>query len=171
MCFHPMVQKKVAMMTVPVILNIFITATISAFIFHDHHHRKLFVGSVRLVSSALYASPLVAMVSSLTTMMPILAFLHYIWLPNLAQASKLVYFAHIWKLVHAYITHTLNTVHIAEASNTDEKRGVYAILLVTFHIPNKFVLVGLCTAEPWSSSRGLWDNLRSILNIALQYKQ
>ncbi|XP_058206111.1 bidirectional sugar transporter SWEET3-like [Rhododendron vialii] len=54
-------KKKVAMMTVPVILVICITATISAFIFHDHHHRKLFVGSVGLLSSAtLYASPLVA---------------------------------------------------------------------------------------------------------------
>ncbi|KAE9464758.1 hypothetical protein C3L33_03319, partial [Rhododendron williamsianum] len=53
--------KKVAMMTVPVVLVICITATISAFIFHDHHHRKLFVGSVVLLSSAaLYASPLVA---------------------------------------------------------------------------------------------------------------
>lgn len=88
MCFHPMVQKKVAMMTVPVILVICITATISAFIFHDHHHHKLFVGSVRLLSSAaLYASPLVAVVSFLTTIMSILVFFHYIRLPNMATSK------------------------------------------------------------------------------------
>ncbi|XVF10018.1 hypothetical protein REPUB_Repub07fG0148100 [Reevesia pubescens] len=37
-----------------------ITAIISAYVFHDHHHRKVFVGTVGLVASvAMYAAPLV----------------------------------------------------------------------------------------------------------------
>ncbi|KAI8564972.1 hypothetical protein RHMOL_Rhmol03G0224500 [Rhododendron molle] len=54
--------KKVAMMTVPAILVFCVTATISAFLFHGHHHRKVFVGSVGLIASmAMYGSPLVVM--------------------------------------------------------------------------------------------------------------
>ncbi|KAK6936719.1 SWEET sugar transporter [Dillenia turbinata] len=46
---------------VPVLLAVCITALVSAFTFHDHHHRKVFVSSVRLVASvAMYGSPLVA---------------------------------------------------------------------------------------------------------------
>ncbi|KAH7854305.1 hypothetical protein Vadar_012263 [Vaccinium darrowii] len=57
-CLH----KKVALMTVPVILVFFITATISAFGFHDHHHRKVFVGIAGFIASvAMYGSPLVVM--------------------------------------------------------------------------------------------------------------
>ncbi|KAA3459919.1 bidirectional sugar transporter SWEET3-like [Gossypium australe] len=37
-----------------------VTAIISAFVFHDHHHRKVFVGTIGLVASvAMYAAPLV----------------------------------------------------------------------------------------------------------------
>nr|AJU57230.2 bidirectional sugar transport SWEET 3 [Camellia sinensis] len=53
-------KRKVAMITIPVILVFCITAIISAFAFHDHHHRKIFVGSIGLVASiAMYGSPLV----------------------------------------------------------------------------------------------------------------
>lgn len=51
---------KVAITVIPVILVFCITAAISAFALHDHHHRKVFVGSVALVASvAMYGSPLV----------------------------------------------------------------------------------------------------------------
>ncbi|KAG6752745.1 hypothetical protein POTOM_042781 [Populus tomentosa] len=51
---------KVAITVIPVILVFCITAAISAFALHDHHHRKIFVGSVALVVSvAMYGSPLV----------------------------------------------------------------------------------------------------------------
>ncbi|KAF7147978.1 hypothetical protein RHSIM_Rhsim03G0199300 [Rhododendron simsii] len=54
--------KKVAMMIVPAILVFCVTATISAFLLHGHHHRKVFVGSVGLIASmAMYSSPLVVM--------------------------------------------------------------------------------------------------------------
>ncbi|KAL7106960.1 hypothetical protein ACP275_06G024300 [Erythranthe tilingii] len=55
-------KKKVAMLTVPVVLVFCAVAILSAFVFHDHTHRKAFVGSVGLVASvAMYGSPLVAM--------------------------------------------------------------------------------------------------------------
>ncbi|XP_057462281.1 bidirectional sugar transporter SWEET3-like [Actinidia eriantha] len=55
-------KKKVVMITIPVILVSCITAMISAFAFHDHHHRKAFVGSVGLIASiSMYGSPLVVM--------------------------------------------------------------------------------------------------------------
>lgn len=58
-------QKKVAMMTLPVLLLSSSVVLLSAFAFHDHHHRKAFVGSIGLVASvAMYGSPLVAMVST-----------------------------------------------------------------------------------------------------------
>ncbi|KAH7856140.1 hypothetical protein Vadar_033179 [Vaccinium darrowii] len=54
--------KKVVLMTVPVILVFLITATISAILLHNHHHRKVFVGSVGLTASvAMTSSPLVVM--------------------------------------------------------------------------------------------------------------
>ncbi|KAL2226979.1 bidirectional sugar transporter SWEET3b [Sesamum indicum] len=53
-------KKKVAMLTIPVLLVSCLVAILSAFVFHDHHHRKAFVGSVGLVASvAMYGSPLV----------------------------------------------------------------------------------------------------------------
>ncbi|XP_022734187.1 bidirectional sugar transporter SWEET3-like [Durio zibethinus] len=51
---------KAGVIATTVILLFSITAIISAFVFHDHHHRKVFVGTVGLVASvAMYASPLV----------------------------------------------------------------------------------------------------------------
>ncbi|XP_047973912.1 bidirectional sugar transporter SWEET3-like [Salvia hispanica] len=53
-------KKKVAMMTLSVLLLSCSVVLISTFVFHDHHHRKAFVGSVGLVASvAMYGSPLV----------------------------------------------------------------------------------------------------------------
>ncbi|PSS04433.1 Bidirectional sugar transporter like [Actinidia chinensis var. chinensis] len=55
-------KKKVVMIAIPVILVSCITAVISAFAFHDHHHRKAFIGSVGLIASvSMYGSPLVVM--------------------------------------------------------------------------------------------------------------
>ncbi|GLT35832.1 hypothetical protein SLA2020_102500 [Shorea laevis] len=51
---------KVAATATSVVLVFCTAAIISALVFHDHHHRKVFVGSVGLVASvAMYASPLV----------------------------------------------------------------------------------------------------------------
>ncbi|XP_022773928.1 bidirectional sugar transporter SWEET3-like [Durio zibethinus] len=51
---------KAGVIVATVILVFSITAIISAFVFHDHHHRKVFVGTVGLVASvAMYAAPLV----------------------------------------------------------------------------------------------------------------
>ncbi|KZV43923.1 hypothetical protein F511_33601 [Dorcoceras hygrometricum] len=50
------------MLTIPVLLVFCLTAILSAFVIHDHHHRKMFVGSVGLAASiAMYGSPLVVM--------------------------------------------------------------------------------------------------------------
>ncbi|GMP24709.1 hypothetical protein CsSME_00001885 [Camellia sinensis var. sinensis] len=55
-----MAQKKVTMITIPVILIFCITVTISTFAFRDHHNRKVFVGTIGLVASiVMYDSPLV----------------------------------------------------------------------------------------------------------------
>ena len=60
------VQIKAGVIAATVILVCSITAIISAFVFHDHHHRKVFVGTVGLVASvAMYAAPLVVVVSRL----------------------------------------------------------------------------------------------------------
>ncbi|KAJ6868184.1 hypothetical protein NC651_033284 [Populus alba x Populus x berolinensis] len=57
---------KVALTVIPVILVFCITAAISLFSFHDHHHRKIFVGSVALVTSVvMYGSPLVVVLPNL----------------------------------------------------------------------------------------------------------
>lgn len=64
--FHEIMelQMKVAVATSFIVIAFSITALVSAYAFHDHHHRKVFVGSVGLlVSSAMYGSPLVAVVS------------------------------------------------------------------------------------------------------------
>lgn len=53
---------KVTMVMVPVLIYFSVTAAVSTFVFHDHHHRKQFTGSVGLLSSVgMYASPLVVM--------------------------------------------------------------------------------------------------------------
>ncbi|XP_043716774.1 bidirectional sugar transporter SWEET3 [Telopea speciosissima] len=54
-------KKVVALVAVPVITGICITALVSTFALHSHRQRKVFVGSVGLVASvAMYGSPLVA---------------------------------------------------------------------------------------------------------------
>ncbi|XP_050224399.1 bidirectional sugar transporter SWEET3 [Mercurialis annua] len=59
---------KVAIRTIPVILYSAATVAISSFAFHDHHHRKLFTGSVGLLASVgMYGSPLVVMKQVITT--------------------------------------------------------------------------------------------------------
>ncbi|KAG6745632.1 hypothetical protein POTOM_050130 [Populus tomentosa] len=59
-------EMKVAITVIPVILVFCITAAISLFSFHDHHHRKIFVGSVALVTSVvMYGSPLVVVLPNL----------------------------------------------------------------------------------------------------------
>ncbi|KAK7839577.1 bidirectional sugar transporter sweet3 [Quercus suber] len=62
------VQKKAAMILTPGIVVICITIVISAFVFHDHRHRKIFTGSVGLlVAAAMYGSPLVVMKQVIAT--------------------------------------------------------------------------------------------------------
>lgn len=64
--FHELMelQMKVAVFTISVITVFCVTALVSSYVFHDPHHRKIFVGSVGLVAaSAMYGSPLVAVVS------------------------------------------------------------------------------------------------------------
>ncbi|XP_019200209.1 PREDICTED: bidirectional sugar transporter SWEET3-like isoform X1 [Ipomoea nil] len=54
-------KKMVALMMFPVVGMVLATMAISTFSFHDHRHRKLFVGSIGLVASvSMYSSPLVA---------------------------------------------------------------------------------------------------------------
>lgn len=61
---HVLSQVTVAVTTVSVASAFSIFAIISAFVFHDHHLRKVFIGSIGLVASvAMYGSPLVAVVS------------------------------------------------------------------------------------------------------------
>ncbi|KAJ8616240.1 hypothetical protein MRB53_035612 [Persea americana] len=53
--------KQACLMVVPVFAMFFVTAFVSTFAVHDHHHRKLLVGSVGLVASvAMSGAPLVA---------------------------------------------------------------------------------------------------------------
>ncbi|KAJ7965388.1 Bidirectional sugar transporter SWEET [Quillaja saponaria] len=57
----PKMKVKVVMGVIPVILLFCISAVVSAFAFHNHHRRKVFVGSIGLVASVvMYGSPLVA---------------------------------------------------------------------------------------------------------------
>lgn len=54
-------RKKVAAVLIPVIILFTVTAFVSAFAFHDHRHRKMFVGLIGLSGSiGMYSSPLVA---------------------------------------------------------------------------------------------------------------
>ncbi|PPS15260.1 hypothetical protein GOBAR_AA05332 [Gossypium barbadense] len=51
---------KAGTITTMVMVIFTVTAITSAFVFHDHHHRKVFVGTIGLVASvAMYAAPLV----------------------------------------------------------------------------------------------------------------
>ncbi|XP_059434529.1 bidirectional sugar transporter SWEET3 [Corylus avellana] len=55
-------KMKVFVSVTCVIIGFSIPAIISALAFHDHHHRKVFIGSVGLlVSTTMYGSPLVVM--------------------------------------------------------------------------------------------------------------
>lgn len=57
-------QVRVGAVVAVVTLVFSVVAVISSLVFHDHRHRKMFVGSVGLVASiAMYGSPLVAVVS------------------------------------------------------------------------------------------------------------
>ncbi|CAI0449861.1 unnamed protein product [Linum tenue] len=59
---------KVVVILIPVILAFGIISATSAFMIHNHHQRKAFVGSVGVVASAaMYGSPLVAVVSHMYT--------------------------------------------------------------------------------------------------------
>ncbi|KAL6864876.1 hypothetical protein ACP4OV_016027 [Aristida adscensionis] len=60
--FAPREKRKFVMLMVSLVLAIFImTALLSSFIFHTHHMRKLFVGSIGVVAAmSMYSSPLVA---------------------------------------------------------------------------------------------------------------
>ncbi|XP_010925760.1 bidirectional sugar transporter SWEET3b [Elaeis guineensis] len=57
----PEQKKFVSLVALPVLVLFTVTAFVSSFVFHDHHHRKVFVGSIGLVASiSMYSSPLVA---------------------------------------------------------------------------------------------------------------
>ncbi|KAI4324987.1 hypothetical protein MLD38_030424 [Melastoma candidum] len=59
---HSCLQMKLVATLVAVVLAFNAIAVVSTFMLHDHHHRKMFVGSIGLVASvAMYGSPLVAM--------------------------------------------------------------------------------------------------------------
>ncbi|XP_073110637.1 bidirectional sugar transporter SWEET3b isoform X2 [Elaeis guineensis] len=62
----PEQKKFVSLMVVPVIVLFTMTALVSSFVLHDHHHRKVFAGSVGLVASmSMYCAPLVAVAPNL----------------------------------------------------------------------------------------------------------
>ncbi|KAA8533641.1 hypothetical protein F0562_030925 [Nyssa sinensis] len=89
-------KKKVAMMVIPVILAFCITAIISAFVFHDRYHRKVFVGSIGLVASvAMYGSPLVVVVS--------LLLFPQCFISSLDSTAKFVIYIYIYIYMHSYI--------------------------------------------------------------------
>ncbi|XP_050386715.1 bidirectional sugar transporter SWEET3 isoform X2 [Argentina anserina] len=56
----PTRKMKVIAILIPVIILFCITVSISTFVFNDHHHRKVLVGSLGLVASVtMYGSPLI----------------------------------------------------------------------------------------------------------------
>ncbi|XP_026658741.2 bidirectional sugar transporter SWEET3b isoform X3 [Phoenix dactylifera] len=62
----PEQKKFVSLMVMPVIVLFTTTALVSSFVLQNHHHRKVFVGSIGLVASIfMYGSPLVAMAPNL----------------------------------------------------------------------------------------------------------
>ncbi|KMT16077.1 hypothetical protein BVRB_3g052450 [Beta vulgaris subsp. vulgaris] len=64
----PKGKVKVAALTLTVLALFVATALISAFLLHDHHTRKVFVGSAGLATSiALYGAPLVAVKQVIAT--------------------------------------------------------------------------------------------------------
>ncbi|XP_021764612.1 bidirectional sugar transporter SWEET3-like [Chenopodium quinoa] len=64
----PKGKVKVAAVTLTFLALFVATALISAFLLHDHHKRKVFVGSTGLITStALYGAPLIAVKQVITT--------------------------------------------------------------------------------------------------------
>ncbi|XP_042510356.1 bidirectional sugar transporter SWEET3b-like [Macadamia integrifolia] len=64
----PKRKRIVILMVVGLIIMISIIILVSAFTLHDHHHRKVFVGSIGLVvATAMYGSPLVVVKKVLQT--------------------------------------------------------------------------------------------------------
>lgn len=58
-------QKFVVLMASLVVAMLCVIVSLSSFIFHTHHTRKLFVGSIGIVTSmSMYSAPLVAVVST-----------------------------------------------------------------------------------------------------------
>ncbi|KAJ8752803.1 hypothetical protein K2173_008538 [Erythroxylum novogranatense] len=67
--FAPVKEKvKVAALTILTVLSFVLIVTLSTFAYHDHHHRKLFVGCIGVVTATvMYGSPLVAMITVIKT--------------------------------------------------------------------------------------------------------
>lgn len=66
-----LLQKLVMMMVSPILIIFGMAVFFSIFSFHTHQMRKVFVGSIGLVASILmYGSPLVAVVSTVISVLP-----------------------------------------------------------------------------------------------------
>ncbi|XP_050386714.1 bidirectional sugar transporter SWEET3 isoform X1 [Argentina anserina] len=64
----PTRKMKVIAILIPVIILFCITVSISTFVFNDHHHRKVLVGSLGLVASVtMYGSPLIVVKQVIVT--------------------------------------------------------------------------------------------------------
>jgi hypothetical protein len=60
-------QKFVVLMVSLVVAMLCVIVSLSSFMFHTHHKRKLFVGSIGIVTSmSMYCAPLVAVVSTIS---------------------------------------------------------------------------------------------------------
>ncbi|CAL1390996.1 unnamed protein product [Linum trigynum] len=83
---------KVAVILIPVILAFSIISATSAFMIHNHHQRKAFVGSVGVVASAaMYGSPLVAVKQVMQTKSVEFMPFHLSFFSFLASSLWLVY--------------------------------------------------------------------------------
>ncbi|XP_074365137.1 bidirectional sugar transporter SWEET3b-like [Apium graveolens] len=61
-------KKKVALLATSITLLFVVCTTLSVVVFHEHHYRKVFIGSIGLVASvAMYCSPLVVVKQVLQT--------------------------------------------------------------------------------------------------------
>lgn len=62
-------QKSVVLMVSLVVPTLCVIVSLSSFVFHTHHMRKQFVGSIGIVTSiSMYSAPLVAVVSTRISM-------------------------------------------------------------------------------------------------------
>ncbi|CAI0449858.1 unnamed protein product [Linum tenue] len=83
---------KVVVILIPVILAFGIISATSAFMIHNHHQRKAFVGSVGVVASAaMYGSPLVAVKQVMQTKSVEFMPFHLSFFSFLASSLWLVY--------------------------------------------------------------------------------